>query len=243
MIDPRATAVMEPPFSAMEAMRYGFARYGEEGGACFVFLALVEFLCLLSSAVLAFNAVIGAQTLFQLNVAPPESPFVAFIAFYLLIRSTAQLVINKWLLYLHDEREFGFNELFGFDCMQNVAAAARMAAASLVYTFYTCFGTFLLILPGLFAASTLRFYRFLIIDRDTDAIEGLRESFELSGPYKGQLINLHIMTSLLKLAGLCVFGIGYIPAAAISGLAEAYAYRRLLEEYDEETAPGQARVN
>jgi len=132
-----------------------------------------------------------------------------------------------------------FDELLGFDFGYHLPTTLRLTAASLVFNFSTMFLSLLLVVPGLFAASTLRFYKFIIVERDADAVQGLKESFELSGAHKGQLMKLSAITAGFKLLGLCLFGIGFVPACAVSGLAEAHAYKMLMQEYDQE--PGRQR--
>jgi uncharacterized membrane protein len=238
----------EEPFSAASALRFAVDKYSEDGGYCFSFLGIIEAACLLSAGVLSFNCVLSAQLLFgqfslQSEPAPPESYFVAFVVIYLLVRACAQVVINKWLLALQDGQPMSFDELLGFDFGYHLPVTVRLTAASLVFNFCTLVGSVLLFGPGLFLASTLRFYKFIIVDRDADAVQGLQESFELSGPHKKQLIKLSAITAGFKLLGLCLFGIGFVPACAISGLAEAYAYKQLLQEYDQEPDRQRSTLN
>lgn len=219
-------------FTAMDALRFGFSRYAQEAGYCFVFLGFVEIVLLWSAATAAFLMVTLAQLIMQLDAAPPDSYFYAFVISYLVIRSGGQGIVNKWMLMMYDGQKVPFAELLGYDFIFHMPLMIKMVAASLVFNFYVIFGTFLFVLPGLFASSTLRFYKFVIAEQEVDSIDGLRQSYEISGAYKGELVALNVMTSLLKAVGALFFGVGLIPACAISGFAEAYAYKRLLSAED-----------
>jgi uncharacterized membrane protein len=224
----------EAPLTAMSALRFGMSKYSEDAGYCFGFLALVEIVCLLSAGSVAWHTVLLAQLIFQLDQAPPDSYLYVFLSAYLVIRTAAQAVINRWLLMMHDGRRITFDELFGFDFAYHMPTTIRLMGASFVYSLYGLLGSLLLLLPGLFFNAVLRYYRFLIIERDADAVQGLRESYELSGQFKGQLVVLSITSGLIKLGGICCFGIGYIPASAVCGLAEAYAYRQMMRAYEQD---------
>src|SRR5262249_9770898 len=89
------------------------------------------------------------------------------------------------------------------------------------------FASLLVIVPGLLVASTLRFYKFLIVEAETDAVVGLRESYELSGSCRGSLVLFTLASAFLKCGGLCCFLVGWIPASAVAGLAEVSIYRHL----------------
>jgi uncharacterized membrane protein len=223
-------------FNAMEAMRYGFSTYGTDSGYCLRFLIAVEAVIFLAAVSVSLSLSALTQLITQLDSLPPDTFWYLFIPTFLIFRCSAQVLINKWLLLLNDGRMISRDEILGFDFAYHLAAIFKMLAASFVYNVFTFIGTLLVFVPGLYAFSTLRFYRFLIIDRDADAVEGLRESYQLCGRSKGQIIVLNVFTLLLKLAGLLCFGVGYFPASAVCGLAEAYAYRKLVLVYEQDLA-------
>jgi uncharacterized membrane protein len=233
----------DEPFSAMEALQAGFATFGEHAGHCVMVMAAVEGCCLLAAFTVGRNITVATQVLTQMDSVPPDTFVYAFIAVYLIVRCAAQVIVNKWLLMLHDGREMTMDELLGFDMVYQVPQMLRMMAASLVFSIYAVLGTLMLVVPGLLATSTLRFYKFLIVDKNADAVEGLRESYELSSHHKGGLVTFNILSGLVKLLGLAFFGIGYVPASAACGLAEAYAYRQLVRAYDENPLAQNASLN
>ena len=185
--------LLDPDFSATEALRYALDKFNEDAGYCCGFLGLIELVCLAASAVLSFHCVLAAQLLFQLDSPPPESYLsLAFLVIYFCLRCPCQLVINRWFLLLLDGQHVSYDELFSFNFLSQVPLVLRLAAASIICSCYTLLGTILLVFPGVFAASTLRFYKFLIIDRDADAVQALRQSYEICGESKGQLVGLSL---------------------------------------------------
>jgi hypothetical protein len=223
---------MTAAFTTSEAIQYGFTRFGEETGYCFSLFASVEVVCLVSSAVLSYLIALGAQLITGLDSLPPDSMVYPFIPIYFILRTAAQVMVNKALLMLHDGRKITWDEILGFDWMYHLPSALRMIAATIVYSMWSGVMTLVLILPGLFASSNLRFFKFIIVDRETPAIEGLRESYEISGTSKGELVSLNVLSSVMRLVGLLCLGVGFIPVSAICGLAEAYAYKRLVQAYE-----------
>jgi uncharacterized membrane protein len=213
-------------------MQYGFTKFGEESGYIVSLMGAVEAVTLVSSAVIAFQVCFLAQWITQLDSTPPDTFWYAFIPAYFIIRIAGQVLVNKALLMLHDGRKISWDEILGFDFGYHIPLIMRMMAATIAYWMWAMLLTLILIIPGLFATSTLRFFKFTIVDHDTDAVEGLRESYELAGENKGELVSLNVLTSGMRLIGMLCLGVGFVPASAICGLAEAYAYKRLAQAYE-----------
>lgn len=221
-----------PLISAKEAMQYGYGQFQAESGRCIAFLLSVEIVILAAACSLSLSITALAQLITQLDSPPPDTFWYVFAVTYSVLRCCAQVLVNKWLLLLSEGRVISKDELLGFDFGYHFSAMLKMLAASMVFNIFTVVGTFFFIAPGLYSVSTLRFYKFLIVDRDADAVQGLRESYEICGDTKGELIALSVVSFFLKVAGLLCFGIGFIPVNAVCGLAEAYAYKRLLQAYE-----------
>ncbi len=225
---------MTAAFSSGEAIQYGFSRFGEEPGYCFMLIGAVEALSLVSAAVIAYQTTLLCQLLTQLGSTPPDTFLYAFLVVYFFVRIAGQLVVNQGLLMLHDGRKFTLSDLLGFDFGKHFPAMVRLTAATLVYTVAITVLTFVLVIPAIFAASTLRLFKFVMVDHDAEATEGLRESFEISGQSKGELVSLNLLATAVRIVGIVCLGITFIPASAVCGLAEAYAYRRLTKTHEYE---------
>lgn len=224
---------MSSAFSTSEAIQYGFARFGEESGYCLKLLGCVELVSLVGASMIAYHMTLLCQLITQLDSAPPDAMVYAFVGSYLLVRIPGQVLINKALLMLYDGRKISRDEVLGFDFGYHMSAALRLAAAGLVYTCWSLLGM-LAIIPGILISSTRKFFKFLIVDRDADAIQSICASREIAANDTGELISLNIFTTLTRLIGILCLGIGFIPASAICGLAEVYAYKRLVQAHDSE---------
>jgi hypothetical protein len=223
-------------FTATEALRYGYGTFNTESGQCLRFLFSVELSVLVAAISLSLMVSALAQLITQLDSAPPDTFWYLFIPIYAVLRCGAQVLVNKWLLLLSEGRVISRDEVLGFDFGYHLSAILKMLAASMVYSVFTFIGSLLFFMPGLYALSTLRFYRFLIVDRDADAVEGLRESYQICGDSKGQIIALMFYSLVLKTVGLLCLGLLYVPMSAVCGLAEAYAYKKLILVYEQQQA-------
>ena len=219
-------------FSSQNALRFGFDAFKENAGYCMMLMLAVEAISVISAAALAANLTIAAMLIMQLDVPPPDTFFYSFLVIYMLVRTLMNVPLSKAFLMLSDGRKISADELLGFDTIYYMPAFFRFLAANFIFAFYTLFGTFLLIVPGIFVAANLRYFKFFIVDQNTDAVESLRESYEIAGNKKPELVSFFIATSLIKAAGLLCLGVGVIPASAICTLAEAFAYKTLLEQAD-----------
>ena len=109
----------------------------------------------------------------------------------------------------------------------------KNAASTLMVTLYTLAGTLILVVPGVIAVSVLRFYKYLVLEDDEDAITSLRGSYELAAPHLGQLVMLQVMFIAIKCVGLLLLVVGLVPASVVCGLAEACAFNELKgDRYD-----------
>jgi hypothetical protein len=223
---------MTAAFTTTEAIHYGFSRFGEETAYCFGLFGGVELFCLVSSAVLSYQIALVGQLVMQFHTMPPDAMVYPFLPIYFVLRTCAQVFVNKALLMLHDGRKISFDEMLGFDWVYHFPIVMRMIGATIVYMLWFSTLSMALFVPGLFASSNLRFFKFVVVDRETPAIEGLRESYEIAGTSKSELVSLNVLSSVMRLTGLCCLGIGFIPVSAICGLAEAYAYKRLVQAYE-----------
>jgi hypothetical protein len=219
-------------FSMQNALRFGFDVFKENAGYCTMLMLSIEAISIISAAALAGNLTVAAMLIMQLDVPPPDTFFYSFLVLYMFIRTLMNVPLSKAFLMLSDGRKISADELLGFDTMFYMPAFFRLLAANFIFACYTLFGTFLLIVPGIFVAANLRYYKFFIVDQNADAVESLRESYEIAGNKKPELVSFFIATSLIKAVGLLCLGVGVVPASAICTLAEAFAYKTLLEQAD-----------
>jgi len=86
------------------------------------------------------------------------------------------------------------------------------------------FASFLLIIPGLIAATMLQFPYLLAIDRKMDFWSAIKCSFEVSKQHFGALFALFLLQICVALGGLLLCWVGLIVAVPILYCSSAAAY-------------------
>ena len=101
--------------------------------------------------------------------------------------------------------------------------------ASIIAGVAILIGLFLLVLPGIYFAIRLQFYKFLIVDKeDIGPIMALKESWRMTDNHAWNLFLFLILIALLNILGAILLGIGLFVTVPISMIAYALLYRKLL---------------
>ncbi|HEU4541955.1 MAG TPA: hypothetical protein VFR23_12585 [Jiangellaceae bacterium] len=110
--------------------------------------------------------------------------------------------------------------------------------AALLYALMVTVGLVLLIVPGIIVAIVFAFYGFHIVDTgSTDPIGALRRSAEITRGQRWQLFLFGLLLIGLNLLGILLLIIGVLFTSAISLLAVAHVYRRLVSAPGTTAAP------
>lgn len=100
--------------------------------------------------------------------------------------------------------------------------------ASLLSVIIIGIGILLLVLPGIYLAVRLQFYKFLIIEHENmGVIESLKKSMAMTQGKFWKLFGFMILVILFNILGLIPFGLGLIFTIPISILAHAFLYKKL----------------
>ncbi|MEK7662181.1 MAG: hypothetical protein AAB355_01605 [Patescibacteria group bacterium] len=90
-------------------------------------------------------------------------------------------------------------------------------------------GLFLLVVPGIYLALRLQFYKFLIVEKeDIGPIMALKKSWRMTEGHTWNLLLFMIMISFLNVFGMLLLGIGIFVTIPISVIAYALLYKKLL---------------
>jgi len=100
----------------------------------------------------------------------------------------------------------------------NVVLANILAGAIIVI------GLVLLIVPGIVFACKLAFVPYLVVDRKMEAIEAVKESWQMIGGYAWKIFLIGLLAIPISIAGLICFGVGIIFAVMWINLAFASLY-------------------
>jgi uncharacterized membrane protein len=97
----------------------------------------------------------------------------------------------------------------------------------LIYSAIVAVGLALLIVPGVVWSLRLAFAPTLVVDKDLDAWDALRESARLTRGVKGRLLGFALLCLSLNIVGSALFGIGLIFTLPMTVIAHVHLLRLL----------------
>jgi len=100
--------------------------------------------------------------------------------------------------------------------------------ASIIYGIILFVGFILLIVPGIIMMSRLMFYPYLIVNKNMGPIKALKKSWEITQDHTSQVFVFWLMSSLINIIGMLVFGIGLFVSIPVTLMAQAYVYKQLM---------------
>lgn len=106
----------------------------------------------------------------------------------------------------------------------------RYILGSLLYALIIVAGYILLIIPGIIFQIKYQYYNYLIIDKARSPMDAIKESGKITQGYKWKLFLFGIVIALVTLLGLLALVVGILVAAPVTGLAQAYVYRKLASQ-------------
>ena len=98
---------------------------------------------------------------------------------------------------------------------------------SIVYGIIVAIGFVFLIIPGIYLAVKYQFYEYLIVDKGMGPIEAIKRSGVLTEGVKRNLVLFWLALVGINILGIIALGVGLIATVPVSWLANAYVYRRL----------------
>ncbi|KAA1399699.1 hypothetical protein [Aeromicrobium ginsengisoli] len=210
------------PYSAPEAIGYGWRKFKENAGA----------MILATLIVIAGTIALGALSEV---IAPSPSMFTSDGFELELGASVASLIVQTitgtvgYLLYamltrgaldVVDGARFDIGRAFG---ALNVGS---VLVAGLLVSLGTTVGTLLCILPGIVFSIFAFFTLFFVVDKKHDPVSSIGASFTLVGRNFGNGLLTGLLALLVLLGGAVLCLVGLLAAFPIAMLAAAYAFRR-----------------
>ena len=99
--------------------------------------------------------------------------------------------------------------------------------ATVLYAAMVIVGFILLIIPGVYLALKYQFYKFLIVDKEMQPIEALKESARMTKGHMWQLFWLFWLALGINILGLLALGVGLFITIPTTLLAYTFVYKRL----------------
>ncbi|MET1061069.1 MAG: hypothetical protein ABWX84_15825 [Nocardioides sp.] len=209
------------PYSATDAIGYGFNKFKDNAGA-FLLLALLAVGTGIAISVIG-SIVTGGDALFSYDSDGFEfSPLAGLfnilgqVAFTLfgaaLIRGAFDAV---------DGRQVTLGSMFErWDKLQVLVVA-------LIVSVLTTIGLVLCVLPGFVVIFLSWFATYFVVERGQDALTAIKSSFSFTSSHVGPLLLLALLSFLCFVAGALACGVGLLVAYPVVTVAAAYSYRRL----------------
>lgn len=100
--------------------------------------------------------------------------------------------------------------------------------SSLLAMLFVLIGLILLILPGIYLAVRLQFYKFLIVEHeDMGPYQAIEKSIDMTKGHFWKLFGFIVLIALLNILGAIALGVGLLVTIPVSILAHAYLYKKL----------------
>jgi uncharacterized membrane protein len=201
------TRTMQEKFSIGEALHVGWQKWREE----------INFILMVALINLAIAIVLN---LFSNGTAATKIiADILSILFSIII----SLGIIKSVLMMADD-EHPTLEVFRVEDFKTVL---WYILASLAYIIMVAFGTALFIVPGLILAIRFKFYSYLIIEKQMNALDALKRSWEITKGSTWNLVVFAMVTFSLNMVAVFAFLLGLIVTVPVTYIAIAYIYKKL----------------
>ena len=89
------------------------------------------------------------------------------------------------------------------------------------------FGLVFLIVPGIIFACKLVFVPYLVLDKNLDAIEAVKQSWKMTSGYAGTVFLIGLISIPIFIVGLICLGVGVVISLMWITSAMAYLYHRV----------------
>lgn len=207
-------------FSITEAIKFGW-------GSTLKILGL--FIALVLTSILAFTISVFILSIFFKSfpaLLGYKSLISFFVSLFLYIFSfIIQLGYIRIGFRLIDRQEVGISDFF-----KEYTKIPKFILATVIYVLAGAFGLVLLIIPGIVILIRFGFYSFLLVDKNLNPIDSLKQSWNITKGFTIELFILAITGIIIEVLGVLAFGIGIFLAAPTVLFAYVYVYRKLLSQ-------------
>lgn len=106
----------------------------------------------------------------------------------------------------------------------------KFAGASVLYWLIVVGGLILLIVPGVIWALKYRMFSYLVVERNMNIMDALKESARITKGARWSLLGFLIVGCLINVLGIIALGVGVAITAPIIMIATASVYRALVDQ-------------
>ena len=196
-------------FSAAACVRFGWQTFKKRG---WFFVGVTALMMVASWAIGALAAVFGNQ----------GTPSFAGTIVNMGLSTLLSMGFVAVMLHAHDAVESA-----DVKSLWHPQAFWKFLVAELLTSTIVVIGFVLLIVPGLIAVMTLIFVPYIVIDKEPNPIEALKESMRITKGSRWEIALLVLMIAGLNILGALAILVGLLVTVPLTTLALVHAYRTL----------------
>jgi uncharacterized membrane protein len=198
-------------FSKSEAILFGWNTLKKNFGFFLGMLAIV----------VAINLLVGL-VMSSFSEEAPKVLVIAVSAISWILDLLISMGVIRITLKFCDQEQATYRDLFSA-----YRLLLNYLVGSIVYGIMVASGFVFLIAPGIYLAVKYQFYDYLIIDKGMGPIDAIKRSGVLTEGVKRNLVLFWLALVGINILGMIALGVGLIATVPVSWLANAYVYRRL----------------
>jgi uncharacterized membrane protein len=198
-------------FSKSEAVLFGWNTLKKNFGFFLGMLAIV----------VAVNILVGL-IMSSFSEEAPKVLVIAVSAISWILDLLISMGVIRITLKFCDQEQATYRDLFSA-----YRLLLNYLVGSIVYGIMVAIGFVFLIVPGIYLAVKYQFYDYLIVDKGMGPIEAIKRSGVLTEGVKWNLVLFWLALVGINILGMIALGVGLIATVPVSWLANAYVYRRL----------------
>lgn len=186
-----------------------------------------EFVGQIIVAVIIYVVVIGVFSFLGNIISTSIDSVIGSLIFsflQLLVFSVISIVLIRAVLLIVDGKPLDTAALFSSDNLGPYIIGA------ILYSLGTTIGLILCVIPGIIFAFLGYYWNFFVVDKGLEPVEAIKASINLVKENVGTVLVWAIVAWLLSVVGLMVCCVGYLVAAPVVFIGNAYLYRRLNNE-------------
>ncbi|MCU1371701.1 MAG: hypothetical protein JWO77_2895 [Ilumatobacteraceae bacterium] len=147
-----------------------------------------------------------------------------FTFLQLVVSSAVSIVLIRAVLMVVDGKQIDTAELFKTDNLGPYIIGSILVALGATIGFILC------IIPGVIFLFLSYFWNFYVVDKNMEPVEAIKASIELIRNNVGTVLVWAIVAVILTFVGFALCCVGYLVAAPVVFIGNAYLYRRLNNE-------------
>ncbi|TNU76590.1 hypothetical protein FH969_02495 [Miniimonas arenae] len=217
----------QQPADIGSALGWGWKKFGQNAGVLIgshvLWYLVIIAIALVGFAVAGLFGTTRYNTSDGVNVAAAFGVFGSIVLYFFVFAAVflAQIGLINGYLTIADGQRAALGTFFTF---RNIGAALLavllIAVVSAVLSIVPVIGSIAVAFFTVFAL-------YFVVDRNQDAISGIRSAATLAIQNPAQTLLLIVVTYLLNVVGALVCGVGLLVTVPLAGLATVYLYRRL----------------